>query len=519
MSISDKPFALLIDIASIQKYIFSSNKLAINIGASYIVERNLFSDAFMPTEYNNTQIAYRGGGNALLLFANEDDRSAYLREYRKKVISAYPGTKVLAGTYDNFLPYEEGYVMSMKALHDSLRACKNLTHTNHHLPLHGLSARCPITGEAQSDKMQYKEAVSNSAYYKLDAAEVSSKDYYNLEYKDILGEWRFTNEINQLGQPAEKSYVAVVHVDGNGIGQEFRKSSSLKYTQELSAEVSRLGSKVLKVVVQEAVTVANKLLAQSEEDASGFNFTQDEDGHYLLPIRPILAGGDDFTFVCEGKLGVYLAEKMLEHIEVYQPATSEFSDGKHPQFNRACAGIAIVPTKFPFFKAYQLAEELCQKAKVASRADDGASHLSFMLFRRNTTKNLSKLVNLQYTNTVSQKVYHQAYRFAPDPQHLRNSKWTQLKTMLLQFHNTESWSSSRIMRLRDALYGSADMREYFTTLYNARKKDGVDFEITSANETLLHDAIELYDFYPKALLEMTDLPTNHASSLKTEANA
>ena len=71
-------------------------------------------------------------------------------------------------------------------------------------------------------------------------------------------------------------------------------------------------------------------------------------------------GGDDLTFVCDGRLGLDLAAFYLK----------EFSRGTikvcgEDKSVDACAGVAIVPTKFPFASAYHFAEELCGLGQIA----------------------------------------------------------------------------------------------------------------------------------------------------------
>src|SRR6185312_4842133 len=80
----------------------------------------------------------------------------------------------------------------------------------------------------------------------------------------------------------------------------------------------------------------------------------------LLPVRPILYGGDDLTFVCHGRLGLALAERYLRAF-----AAAPASDG---QPLSACAGVAIVHSRAPFSRAYGLADELCRTAKGVARA-------------------------------------------------------------------------------------------------------------------------------------------------------
>lgn len=87
--------AVLIDTPSIQNYIFSSNRLKVNIGASHIV-KTIFEEPLInalntigtgKNEWKNNpdnilildnpeikwEIGYIGGGNALIFFKNPDD--------------------------------------------------------------------------------------------------------------------------------------------------------------------------------------------------------------------------------------------------------------------------------------------------------------------------------------------------------------------------------------------------------------------------------------------------------------
>ena len=82
---------------------------------------------------------------------------------------------------------------------------------------------------------------------------------------------------------------------------------------------------------------------------------RDKEGKDRLPFRPIVFGGDDVTFVCEGRLGLELAAKYLREF------TSEILADNENTYARA--GVAIVKSHYPFSRAYDLAEELCKEAK------------------------------------------------------------------------------------------------------------------------------------------------------------
>ena len=68
------------------------------------------------------------------------------------------------------------------------------------------------------------------------------------------------------------------------------------------------------------------------------------------------------------------------------------------QINRSlscCAGVAIVPAKYPFFRAYELAEQLCDKAKEKSRKDDG-NYLDFAILHGEKYGDIDLLRKEQY---------------------------------------------------------------------------------------------------------------------------
>ena len=91
----------------------------------------------------------------------------------------------------------------------------------------------------------------------------------------------------------------------------------------------------------------------------------------FLPIRPIVFGGDDATFVCEGRLGIALTVKFLQAFH----ENAKLPDDK-PAF--ACAGVAIVPVNYPFARAYGLAEELAREAKRQARKYDDKKRVSLI---------------------------------------------------------------------------------------------------------------------------------------------
>jgi hypothetical protein len=80
-----------------------------------------------------------------------------------------------------------------------------------------------------------------------------------------------------------------------------------------------------------------------------------------LPFRPIVYGGDDVTFVCDGRLGLTLAAHYLAQMEQALNEEASGDQGSDKLYVRA--GIAVVNTHYPFARAYELAEALAKSAK------------------------------------------------------------------------------------------------------------------------------------------------------------
>ena len=114
--------AVIIDTVSIQSYIFSSNKLKENVGASHLVKKiyeielkealeKVFDDSNVdikawenePNRLSITnllvpfEIGYIGGGNAVILFKDKAKAVEFVREFSKLLLKRTPGLKQLLG--------------------------------------------------------------------------------------------------------------------------------------------------------------------------------------------------------------------------------------------------------------------------------------------------------------------------------------------------------------------------------------------------------------------------------------
>ena len=180
--------AILFDTRSIQKYIFSSNQLKTNIGASFLVEkafahelvdvlRGLFGEEEVDaatwrnvdspnwTEMKGKcRIGYIGGGNALVLFregTSDEELVRVVQDFTRRLLWKCPGLRIGAARGELVLDESGAYRVSRVAREDGkteevddlthlvhkLKAQQNLFFPAVSLPYTGLTLSCEASAE------------------------------------------------------------------------------------------------------------------------------------------------------------------------------------------------------------------------------------------------------------------------------------------------------------------------------------------------------------------------------------
>lgn len=507
--------ALIIDTLSIQSYIFGSNKLKENIGGSYIIEHLVYKKMIplaleqsgitsslnmeewtsndgkdyklIADPSSKVEIGYVGGGNTLMIFRNEGDAESFVKVHSKLLLQYFPGLKVAYAVHP--FDYQEGetYRTFLMHINQTLSLNRSL-YPVASLPFkHGIVDDCAWSNEAQ----EVKDNATGNIISRMSASRVavvkdSQEKLMELLNTDQKAKYTFTAEQDLLGQPDDKGYIAIVHADGNGMGIRFRNCNSLAETRRLSAGVLQLANSIMKELINYVITIVEK------KKIVNFELREDKEDSdkKILPIRPLIAGGDDITFVCEGRLGVHLAEKLLELM-----TTTKVNE----EYISACAGVAIVHTKYPFYKAYQLADELTHEAKNACRPDN-SSWLHYMISTGGFSGTYEDIIANQYTLPGNKKLKNGPYRIDEEKHSIKD-----LKNGMKYLTGTDSkhqWPMNKIRDLRDVLRKDTAFQEYFLAEMKARKlKLPSDKEVLwEEGVTPFHDMVELLDFYPKELL-------------------
>lgn len=536
---------VLFGAASRQKYIFQSNRLKENVGASHLVkcafERDLIDAIEQKTLYSvNTdgwdkytkttwdgngvnipgpqpmpgscekefvEVIYIGGGQAALLCGTRDIANKVVKVWSRRLLKKAPGFRVTVG----YGEVDDAYPTLAKAYR---RALDDLILCEEALPFgttfHGLPPvrTCISTGfpasELSTEPEETDQWISRVAHRKREV----SKDAVTDELESILEEGQeFVIHFDQLGGSEGHSYIAVVHADGDRMGKWLDKvidapeKDDEKFIHNLrafSASVSYQSLRALKATLNFLETELERLKDILLVDTKK-----------LFPLRPIAYGGDDLTFVCDGHLGLSLAALYLQ----------EFAKGQIHVLDKwepvsACAGVAIVPTKFPFAQAYAFAEELCREAKNRRREQqegqifdkDVGCWLDFQIIQEGATKSIDELRSAQYRSLEGAILHSRPYQVTPEGEHsfaiVEKFQWKDFVEILKEFQS--EWPRNRAKELLRALIQGSEATHRFVNWAQSRelklppsfeREKGWSGGDRSARETPYFDPLETLDFY------------------------
>ncbi len=513
--------AVLLDTVSIQRYIFSTNNLKENIGASYLVEdiyesnlkkiiNALFSfndegyyEAWKKypekiTILSNSipfEIGYIGGGNALLFFKDEALAKEFIKKWSMRLLIHCPGL-IPACALDriNFNDFSN----SLKRLFKKLAKNKLSFAPETVIRRHGITAECPRTGysaviwgeKLPPEEQNYISSVSN--------AKIRAEQEANKKLQEILKEckldsrYTFTNKLDELGQSkGEESYIAIVHIDGNDMGKRFLSVDDLVSIRKLSLSVKEATINSFIALLKRIDENIEKI---EKEGISLKNEKIDKTNKTILPLRPIIIGGDDITFVSEGRLGLWLAKVFLEEFE-----KQEVSDKKPLT---ACAGVAITKTKYPFYRGYKLSEDLTRSAKDArKKANDSGSWIDFHIAYGGFSGELKDIRESHYKTQENTYLVLRPYKITDFDELLKGVAELKKKQ-----DGKDIYPRSKIMELRQILYLGEGEQRLFIEELKARRlklppyKDFNGSEIVLNSKTPYFDMIELMEFYPEFAL-------------------
>ncbi|MBI4752519.1 MAG: hypothetical protein HY774_28845 [Acidobacteria bacterium] len=424
-------YLVLFETSGNQGYIFATNKLRENIGASELTFRvgtqfvleairelggpiicasdsdrrrsDLLDSAVNPcleTGTNPIEVVVATSGKAILLAKDEAVAKLLITKVTELTLREAPGLTV-HGVFGKSFDIDQVDANCVKQLVEEVY--HRLEEVRFSLPgpdqrflrlpvvapckTSGLPASVYDDLDPISDEHAERSAV---ALAKRQASEDGKERLKELIERKTgyIYSFKSTNELEK--KLRELDWVAVIHADGNGLGQVFLKFE--KFIGEPAAGCSfgrhyfdtlRRFSLSLDIALEEAFSFAVKELARRDLSYRlKTNRKADKDKLYV-PLVPLVLGGDDLTVLCDGEHALQFTRDFVRHYEqttkgegfeetrqdlarivkTTLPAIVRDAFPKPVQGLSICAGVAIVKPHFPFHAAYELAESLLQSAK------------------------------------------------------------------------------------------------------------------------------------------------------------
>lgn len=287
-------------------------------------------------------------GNVKYIFSKLEDCEHAVMNFPRMVMTAAPGITI-SQAVEVFEDSNTDFGTTVNNLEKKLRWKRNCIAPSLTAGLLGMK-RDPKTG---LPKFDIKTSIDTSVRTKKLRGLCKKSFGFLPEHKEIA--------YNIEGITDKNDWIAIIHADGNSLGQVVQKVGHKKDEyREFSVQL-------------------DQATIQSANDA--YDAVKDKfDGKEVIPIRPVVLGGDDMTVIIRGDLAI---DYVTKYIKAFEENTREkigriikdnnvFDDGT--DCLSACAGVAFIKSSYPFYYGYDLAEALCGEAKKVAKSGLEKNH-------------------------------------------------------------------------------------------------------------------------------------------------
>jgi hypothetical protein len=407
---------VLIETGANQAYIFDTNRLRHAVGASYLVHQLGTAWVRAAAAAHGAQVVLAISGKALLLVEDPAAGQAVIERVSAQALREAPGLEVTGAVGPTFDPaltwlppaadsghsdgghsdggHSDGilgpptHVEALAGTYhllDQVREARPSPHLRD--PLLPWFEVCRDSGLPAAGNEQHADGEHAAAPV---LAKSAQRHLGRTRMRDIFADIAHVLP-DDLDELSNDGWIAVIHADGNGVGQVFTDfparawqvakandgdagGLSLERHAELLAEFARQLDLATETALGIAVREATAGQPAAGRSAAG-------------TILPVVVGGDDVTVVCDARFALPLARAFALHFEeqtAAQPtlaaiiaaggagpgdagADSTVRPRTGPRLT-AAAGIAYVKPHHPFSAAYALAEDLTASAKRVKQA-------------------------------------------------------------------------------------------------------------------------------------------------------
>jgi len=397
---------VLIETSGNQNYIFSTNKLKENIGASELTyqagtkwvleavaqvsdlklwdsDRKKLRENLLNASLNKqidssndikVEVIVATSGKAILLTRNHETAKKIIHEVTYRALREAPGLDICGVSREfEWETHRLGEVIRevYKKFQSvrSQRPSPNLRFLR--LPVVDECSTSGLPASLQVDTISQKHisSVSAAKQAQSEQALVRISSLFKKDPPSI----RSVKTIRELNTRFEEEvdWLSVIHADGNGLGEIFLSLGNHVTNNRNYVNSYKKFSIALDICTEKAFLEALNVFTTKSKVLNLDKNKQE----VIIPIIPLILGGDDLTVVCDGKFALEFTQLFLKAFEG-ETASGHHVDGIIPEIAKtalgvsrlsACAGVTIIKPHFPFSVAYELSEKLMKSAKVVKK--------------------------------------------------------------------------------------------------------------------------------------------------------
>jgi hypothetical protein len=452
-------------VQGIQGFIYQTNELKDIIGASELVEEictlefaKALGKKYEDLEKDNSAIVL-AAGNIKYNFEEEKKCREVVLNFPMQIMQKAPGITISQAVvkWGNNTNYKD-FPSAVNELESRLRIQRNKPARSLSIGATGIlrsrKTGLPAVEKVKGEGEEYWDLATQKKRAVVDNekpdSKLAEKMFDFLRNKDENEKIKVLKELSDL--KVDNSWLAIIHIDGNGLGQIVQKIGSepgklKKFSRDLDARTTQAA-------------------AEAVGDTMGNQFSNDN----VIPLRPIVLSGDDLTVICRADLALTFATHFIRHFEKATngivPTEPKVFDGGETYLT-ACGGIAFIKNAYPFYYGYNLAEALCSWAKKDSKGRENnpnrlpASCLMFHKVQSSFVEDFNEIKAKELTAKNNYSFcYGPYYLDKKNPEVIGNPetvRWS-LEYLMKQVEKLEETEESRAVKNH--------LREWLTLLIN-----------------------------------------------------
>lgn len=412
---TQKKHLVMYEISQKQNYIFRTNRLLENTGGSYII-RDLTErpEELFATLEHHPAVSFKkehkklpehqgqivGGGSATYMFNRQEDAEQFARQLSANIIRYFPGIELFLTQREidwerEYLYCKDEHMGVIREMQNSLSEKKDRRQQSVFQKSLGIHQPCVSSGlpanrlaipkqstneaaEPRAEELLIKEMVGESARNDIyEERFIKDNSFLAGDISYQFMEQKYLEKLFAAGDASDdrKSYLSIISLDGNAMGlkvqqfltQKFANNTDYierykEFTEAIDSAYTNAFQRTIKHVLDNRELWERSIYGDKEKNKELY-----EEMASVIPIRPVILSGDDVSFITFGVLGIEIARIYLQYLQ--QESIEITGKKQEKQTMNACAGVAIIPHRYPFWLGFQLADSLCDNGKKRLQLD------------------------------------------------------------------------------------------------------------------------------------------------------